>query len=754
MTHIRWANEVSRDATEEVGGKAANLAEMTSVGLPVPPAFFVTSGAFQAFVDEAGLAEKIETVVADLDPEDNDALNNASKRVRELVETASVPEGLAATIRDAYEDLGGEGAEVAIRSSATAEDLPEASFAGQQDTYLHVDGVDDVIDLVQKCWASLYTPRAIYYREKNGFPHAKVRMAVVVQQMVDPDAAGVMFTRHPSSGADEVIVEAAWGLGEGVVSGRVSPDNYVLDRDGQLVSSTIATKKTQIVRGPDGRTKEQDVPEARRDEQVLDDAQLDQLAGLARTLEDHYGGPQDVEWAFADGQMFVLQTRPITTIEETQRMQSIDEDEAGDVLIEGLGAGPGIGTGPVAWLDSADELEHVDEDDVLVTTMTTPDMVPAMRRASAIVTDEGGMTCHAAIVSRELGVPCVVGTKKGTQVLEEDQPVTVDGDKGTVRSGIETQEAETETFPQAPTVQAAPETTATEVKVNVSMPEATERAVQTQPDGVGLLRVEHIVLGLGEHPMEVIEDGRADEFVNYLADGIQGVAEAFHPRPVWMRTLDAPTDEFRQLPGGDREPHEANPMLGWRGIRRDLDQPRLLEAQFRALKRVREAGNDNVGVMLPLVQHPGELRRAKQIAREAGLDPDGDLDLGVMIETPASALIVEDLITEGLDFVSFGTNDLTQYTLAVDRNNENVAELFDEFHPGLAKLIERVIDVCNEHDVESSICGQAGSDPDFAAKLVEWGISSISANIDAVDRVRRTVAREEKRMLLDQARDG
>jgi pyruvate,water dikinase len=758
MSYVAWASDTGEDALERIGGKGANLAEMMSVGLPVPTAFFVTSGAYAAFIEEAGIGEKIDGLLSDVDVDDNDALADAADRVQQLILDREVPERIRSDIVDAYDRLEEDGdADVAIRSSATAEDLPEASFAGQQETFLHVDGPDEVVRRVQECWASLFTPRAIYYRVKNDFPHEKVRMGVVVQRMVDADRAGVLFTRHPTTGDDRIIVEAAWGLGEGVVSGRVSPDNYVLSREGTVQDATIATKDTEIVRADDGQGTLERTTDGRADDRVLDETHLDRLAGLARTLEDHYGEPQDVEWAWEEGELFVLQTRPVTTIKEPETMNdTTSPTQDTELLIEGLGASPGTGAGPVARLDSSDELDRCEEGDVLVTSMTTPDMVPAMRRATAIVTDEGGMTCHAAIVGRELGVPCVVGAKDATSVLSEGQQVTVDGDRGSVEAGIqqtsETDETPTETTPtQAAGPARVP--TATEVKVNISMPEATDRARATDADGVGLLRVEHIVLGLGRHPMTVIDEEGTDAFADHLAEDIRGVADAFQPRPVWVRTLDAPTDEFRQLPGGDDEPDEANPMLGWRGIRRDLGQPELLRAQFEAIRRLRADGYENIGVMLPLVQHPSELREAKQIARDVGLDPEADVSFGIMIETPASALIIDEFVEEGLDFVSFGTNDLTQYTLAVDRNNGNVANLFDEFHPGVGRLIEHVIDVCNDHDIATSICGQAGSDPDFAEKLVEWGISSISANIDAVDRVRETVARSEQRLILEDVRD-
>ncbi len=756
MNNVLWANESEAKSIANVGGKGANIAEMLDMGLPVPRAFIVTAPAYQRFIEEAGIAKDLQATLHDLDPEDDEALQSASKRCRSIIQEASMPESLENEIKEAYRELSQEDpAQVAVRSSATAEDLPEASFAGQQDTYLHVAGEDAVVDHVQRCWASLFTPRAVYYRIDRGFDHHDVRMAVIVQRMVEAETAGVLFTRHPSTGEQTPIVEAAWGLGEGVVSGTVSPDNYVLDTNGQPIDVTIADKKIMFTRNETGGVHETPVPEDKRNEQVLDESHLEQLARLASTLEAHYEAPQDVEWAFEGENLHLLQTRPITTIKQsTSKPKSEDTDE-GALLLEGLGAAPGIGSGPVANLEDATDLERCEQGNVLVTPMTTPDMVPAMKRATAIVTDEGGMTSHAAIVSRELGLPCVVGTKEATTLLEHGQPITVDGDNGRILQGTQPEprtdeETTAQGIPQTPAMAPA---TATRVKVNVSMPEATERAAATSADGVGLLRVEHIVLGLGEHPMEMIENDRADAFVEYLTEGIGTVARAFTPDPVWVRTLDAPTDEFRSMPGGDREPDEANPMLGFRGIRRGLRQPELLRHEFRAIHSLHQEGLKNVGVMLPLVQHPDEIRQAKKIAREEGLDPNDDaFEFGIMIEIPAAALMIREMIDEGLDFVSFGTNDLTQYTLAVDRNNENVADLFDEHHPAIGRLIETVIKACRDQGVKTSICGQAGSDPRFVKKLIEWGITSVSANIDAVERVRRTIDQEERRLLLDAAR--
>ena len=489
-----------------------------------------------------------------------------------------------------------------------------------------------------------------------------------------------------------------------------------------------------------------------RNERVLSDEELIELVEMAKRVEGHYGKPQDTEWAFHDGNLFLLQSRPITTLGDSKKEESEEEEVDLEVLIRGLGASPGLASGTVKVILSLDELDKVQDGDVMVTTMTTPDMVPAMKRATGIVTDEGGVTCHAAIISRELGIPCVVGTGDATTTLKENDEVTADGKKGLVYKGIIKGAESEEASAGAVQVSATPLITVTEVKANVSMPEAAEKAAATGADGVGLLRTEHLMLTSGVHPYKFIMDGREDELIDTIADNVQIVADAFYPRPVWYRTLDAPTDEFITLEGGENEPREHNPMLGWRGIRRELDQPEILKCEFRAIKKLHEKGYTNIGIMIPLSQSPEELKQAKALCSEVGFEPHKDVDFGMMVEIPAAAIMIDEYIKVGIDFVSLGTNDLTQYTLAVDRNNEFVAKHYTEEHPAVMKLIERTIRKCAEAGVKCSICGQAGSVPHIVEKLVAFGISSVSSNTDAIADVRKTVARAEQKIILDAAR--
>ncbi len=773
---VLWLDEISAGDLEKVGGKGASLGELTGAGLPVPPGFVVTAGTYRSFIEEAEIDDELFEVV-DVDVDDSSALSDAADRAQELILETPFPDELREEILESYSEVGDGEAFVAVRSSATAEDLPDASFAGQQDTYLNVTE-EALLDRVRECWASLFTQRAIYYRQEQGFDHSVVNIAVVVQQMVDAEKSGVMFTSHPSTGDPTMIIEAAWGLGEAVVSGAVSPDNYIIARKDRDIDVTVAEKKVMHEKDEEtGQTVEREVPEAKRTERVLSDDEIEQLVDLGERVEDHYDNPQDVEWAIVGDEVFMLQSRPITTISEsngepTATSSAIDVSEGvtdgsgtatasttdtssastGSVLVDGLGSSPGTVSGAARIVKKLDDLAKVDEGDVIVTEMTMPDMVPAMKRAVGIITDEGGMTSHAAIVSRELGVPAIVGTTNATTVLEDGQVVTLDGDKGAVLEG-KTVEDDEETEPVEEVRPQSPvkPMTATEVKVNVSIPEAAERAAATGADGVGLLRTEHMILSLNQTPEKFIAEHSVDAYIKELIQGIRTVADEFYPRPVRVRTLDAPTDEFRQLEGGEDEPEEHNPMLGYRGIRRSLDRPDVFAHELEAFRRLYEMGYDNVEIMLPLVNDAEDIYRAKELMKDAGIDPD-KRKWGAMIETPAAALSVEGMAEAGIDFASFGTNDLTQYTLAVDRNNENVADRFDELHPAILRLIGTVIETCREHDVDTSICGQAGSKPEMVQFLVDEGVSSISANIDAVRDVQHEVKRTEQKLLLDSVR--
>ena len=476
--YVKKFEELSKSDIGIAGGKGANLGELTQAGIPVPPGFVVTAQAYKYFMDEAGINDQVMEILDAIDINDTKALQAAAEEIKALIIESPIPDDLVLFIREYYNELcqrvGEDDTDVAIRSSATAEDLPEASFAGQQDTFLHVSGDDEVIEYIRKCWASLFEARAIFYREENDFEHSKVYIAVVVQKMANADKAGVMFTVNPSTGEEIALIEGSWGLGESVVSGDVTPDNYQVDKkDNEIINVTISDKKVMYTNDEAGTSVKVDVPEDKRKERVLSDDELIELTEMGKRVQAHYGEPMDTEWAFEKDMLFLLQARPITTLGNADEVAGDASSDLGDVLVRGLGASPGMASGTVKIILDIDELDKIKDGDIMVTTMTTPDMVPAMRRASGIVTDEGGVTCHASIISRELGIPCVVGTGDATATLEENSGVTLDGKKGLVFEGIS--ETKEEATAVAGTVEAAPIITVTEVKANVSMPEAAEK---------------------------------------------------------------------------------------------------------------------------------------------------------------------------------------------------------------------------------------------------------------------------------------
>jgi len=1180
MEFVAWFEQIGKDSGSTAGGKGANLGELVKIRMPVPPGFVITTKAFDKFIELNGIKNQIQELVDSCDVDNTDEVVQISKQIKGLIISQDYPIGMKTELIDGYREIsftdqiitpkamelisaGRDYALVAVRSSATTEDLPTASFAGQQATFLNVKGIKEYLESVKKCWASLYEPRAIFYRAKYGFKHASI--AVVVQRMVSSDSSGVIFTINPTSNENEIIIESTWGLGETLVLGEIEPDSYRVSKDGRILEKKIGKKDKMRVRDlATDRTVTLPVAERKVNAQVISDQEILRLSEYALAIEKHYQKPQDIEFAIERGRIFIVQTRSITTEAKKEEIEV-----EGEVLVKGLGSSPGIAAGTVKIVHGLEDLAKIQKGDVLVTEMTSPDMVLAMSRSVAIVTNSGGATCiggdgkiltnegfmtlkelypliksgktfhtisldvesmkiiwkrildiqkrvsdafvvkfylqsndkynndlvitndhkmlifnnrqlsqlpmgdllsrkesalsitnippfnfqisnesmdslwylagailsdgcvayrngrpvgfrftqkneglrgnfiefvksqfsdvfdinlmdtsghqmpaggfaarvdeyssnrklpalvfdaikknlavdmihliphdvtkflaglidgdghfnkekswieiyideddlptlegciiaclrigisprvrkrksmyelilpnsekisqilrltkrvrgnvsrrfkdikmlsanqligdiwqnidwrgslwtyvkknrliginklvsylkgridenllqeleriknsdlcaykakmvkslkeqevynltieskdeighnfvvftslytpivvkncHASIVGREMGLPVIVGTQNATQVLQDGQVVTVDAYKGVVYAGALEIKRPIEVIEEAP----SGFSTVTQIKANVAFPENVEQ-IASKADGVGLLRIEHMITKSGIHPAKLIRENRTEEYIKILLDGIRPIAKAFHPKPVWVRTLDARSDEFRNLEGGAEEPKEDNPMLGWHGIRRSLDEPKLLKAEFEAIKRLHEEGLNNVHVMLPFVISVDELRRAREIAKEAELPPD--CKIGVMVETPAAAMIIEDLCKEGIDFISFGSNDLSQLVLGVDRNNAKIASLFTETHPAVKKLIKYVIKVCKSYNVESSICGEAPNNiPEFVEFLVKCGIDSISLNMDAIDRVRNQVMKIERRILVEAMKKG
>ena len=785
---ILWFEEIRKSDIPLVGGKNANLGEMLNAKIPVPPGFTVTAYAYKQFITETGIAEKIYKTITDTVKDVNDPKEYevASKKIRKLIESTKMPKELEKEIRSAYKALCTKtklaNVFVAVRSSATAEDLPDASFAGQQETFLNTRGENELLENTVRCWSSLFTPRAIFYRTEKGFRHEDVLLSVGVQEMVNSKCAGVTFTINPVTGQqDQIVIEGNWGLGESVVSGAVNPDHYEVDKNTlKITEKTIAKKTIEYIRDTKtGKTIHAKVPANRQEASCLTDQEISRLAELAKRIEQHYGKAQDIEWAidrdvgFPEN-VFIVQSRPETVWgakaevpAKAEELKATTQLSQLKVVAKGLAAGTrSIGTGVAKVVSSPeDAAKLVHKGDVLVTSMTNPDFVPYMRLANAIVTDKGGVTCHAAIVSRELGIPCIVGTDTATKTMKTGKEYTVDAKSGVVYEGLLPSAIATPAVPMAamvgmpnPTMMSSAPVTATKIYMNLGVPEKIEEYKHLPFDGIGLMRIEFILASyIGEHPVYMLENGRGEEFTNRLAEGIAIVARAIQPRPVVVRFSDFKTNEYRDLKGGEKyEIVEDNPMLGWRGASRYISQ--WYEKAFRLeckaiMKCRREWGLKNVWIMLPVIRTVWEAKRCLEIMREEGLERSRDFKIWFMAETPSIAIMADEF-SKLCDGFSIGSNDMTQGILMIDRDSERLGQMgyFDERDPAVERIIAHLIKVAHEKGVTVSICGEGPSNlPDFAEFLVRNGINSISVNNDAVVATRQLVASVEQRILLEQS---
>lgn len=773
---IKWFEELSKQDIALVGGKGANLGELTQAGIQVPPGFCVTAYAYQHFIQSTGLQEKIRALMAQTNINDTKDLEQKTSIIRHMITSTPMPIEIKEEIISAYEILSNAGSypRVAVRSSATAEDLPDASFAGQQDTYLNIMGAREVVLYVQKCWASLWTSRAAYYRQTQNFDHFDVYLSAVVQKLVAADKAGVAFTSNPvTNNRDEIVINASWGLGEAVVSGLVTPDDYIVDKGTWNIKETVvAEKKTMVIRDPADEIGTKTVPVSEKlgeeyvTRQCLPNQDIIRLAQLCSRIEKHYHMPMDIEWAYdsSDDQFYLLQARPITTFREENPEMSTVKKEDLQVLVKGMPASPGVAFGRVNIIKGND-ISAVQEGDILVTVMTNPDMVPAMSKARAIITDEGGRTCHAAIVSRELGVPCIVGCHNATQVLEQGQQVTVDATRGVVyRDLVDLGQDKRES---AAGVGLSPEVLrqlypvcGTKIYMNLGNPALIDKYKDLPFDGIGLMRVEFIFTNIIKaHPLYLIRTGQQQFMIDKLAEGLITVAQAVYPRPVVVRMSDFRTNEFRGLKGGEEvEPVENNPMIGWRGVSRYIS-PEYLEGfrlECRAMRKAREEyGCVNIWAMLPFVRTTWELEQVKKIMAEEGLRQGLNFKLWIMAEVPA-VIFMADEFSQMVDGFSIGSNDLTQLTLGADRDSGILDNMgyFDERDPAVKKAIAHLIKTAHKYDKTVSICGQAPSlYPEFTEFLVKTGIDSISVNPDRVIQTRGLVASVEQKTILQLLRE-
>jgi len=765
MSYIKWFRDVKKEDFNLVGGKGANLGELFNSRFPVPQGFCITIEAYKKFLEENDIKEEINRILEKADYKSHISLKNVSNQIKELIIDARFPEDLKEETLEAYEDLnvdedilkaaskdaleiiktGREPAFVAVRSSAISEDREEASFAGQQETFLNVRGSKQLIEAIQRCWASFFNPRAIFYRARNNFSNTENYIGVVIQRMINSSKSGVMFTINPiNNNREEIIIEAVYGLGESVGYGYVNPDLYVVSKN------DLGTKEKKIFKQEWRLAKDnirgvvkKDVDSGFVNMQKLSDDLIKNVAELGKRIEYYYGKAQDIEFCVEDNKVFVLQSRPVT-------VSGIKEDikiKNGEVLVSGVGVSPGVVSGRIKLVNNSDDFSRISKGDILVSDFADPDLVTLMEKISGIIIKEGGLTSDICIVSRELRMPCIIGVKNFMR-LNDNDVITLDANNGNVYKGNLLEEEKVSGFVKemVPKVE-----TITKVKAHANIREEAEKAYVNGADGIGVLRGEVLIEGIGIHPGKLIYQDK-EKLVDGLINGIINVASYFEGKPVWYKTFDIRTDLYRALDGGDIEALEDNPICGWRGIRRDLDQEELLRAQFESIKFVHDKGYNNVGVLLPLVTHIEQIRKAKDILREIGLEPQDEIDFGVMIDTPASVQIIEEICREGIDFVCFGTNDLSQFTLGIDKENEKVKGLFDEMNPAVLRQIVNVIKVCKRYNVETNLCGDAASRIDMAEFVVKAGIDAISPKPEAVNYIRGVVARVEKKILLDVAR--
>ena len=772
---LLWFEQLEREDVAIVGGKSSSLGEMTAkVDVPVPYGFATTAHAYRYFFEKSGLDNEVRELVGELTDVENSALlRDVCARIRQAILDKEMPQDLQEAIAAAYEELGKkmniDQPYVAVRSSATAEDLPDASFAGQQDTYLNVQGAETIIAKVKECYASCFTDRAVYYREKQGFDHLDVALSAAVQMMVFSKAAGVMFTVNVATGDDQnILMEAAWGLGEYVVQGTVTPDNYtVCKKTHKIIEKNVNGQDVKLVRKAGGDCEEQMVPLDEQNEQKLTDEQIIELAGYAKKIEEHYGCYMDMEWGVdeRDGKLWILQARPETVWSRRNKenggapkeeKKAVTTDRK--VIVKGLPASPGQVSGKVHVILDPSRIDEFKEGEILVTEMTAPDWVPAMKKAKAIVTDSGGMTCHASIVSRELGIPCIVGTKSrgeaATTTIPDGIDVTIDATHGVVYEGILEEPKKEQAAQQGAVVAEYFPPTGTKVYMNLGDPELAEKYSTLPCDGIGLMREEFIwTTYIHEHPLHLIKIGQPEKVVDQLAEGMRQVCQAMAPRPVTLRFSDFKSSEYRDLKGGDEfEPYEPSALLGWRGASRYYD-PKYIDAfklECLAVRKVREEfGLKNLHVMIPFCRNVEECEKVVNIMASCGLSRGKDFKVWLMAEIPAN-IILADQFNKYVDGYSIGSNDLTMLVLGCDRDNDTVSHIYDERNLAVKRAIRHLIDVAHKDGKTVSICGQAPSVyPEFCEFLIKSGIDSISVNPDTVKFTKKLVAQVEQRVMLD-----
>jgi len=784
--YIVWFNEVDREDIKLVGGKGANLGEMIKSDISIPFGFIVTSNAFNFFIKKTQVFQKILKLLDNLNYENQKELNEVSIQIKNMIDNAPLNNRFTSLLVNYYHDICLNEEKyfkkqisslktgyykinsiykspfVAVRSSATAEDSKDSSFAGQQDSFLNIKGETSLIHKIKQCWASLYTERSIYYRKQKKINEEDMGIAVVVQRMIQSDKSGIGFSIDPVTGnKNSLIIEAIFGLGEYIVQGKVTPDHYEIDKNSfVIINKEVSTQKIKLVK-VNGYDKEIKVNKKLEKNQKITDIELVEIALLLKQIEALYFFPQDIEWAIEKGKVFIIQSRPITTIKqidnknketktENSKKSTVSEisyeELEKDVVLTGSPASPGIVIGKVVILRSIKEISKVEKGDILVAPQTDPDYVPAMKRACAIVTEKGGRTSHAAIVARELGLPAIVGAKKATKILKEGSFYKINGLLGKITKVSKSEYGQVIKSSDINITKKRLKTL-TKIYVNLSEPDEVKDIAKRDVDGIGLLRAEFMVADIGRHPKDFIKKGRSSDFIDSLSKGLLKFVSAFMPRPVIYRATDFKTNEYKHLKGGELyEPKEENPLIGFRGAIRYITNPDIFSLELKAIKNIWEKNYRNLHLMIPFMRRPWELIKIRDIMNDNKMFDLPGFKLYMMVEVPSSALELEKFIEIGIDGISIGTNDLTMMLLGIDRDNENVSSLYDERSESVISFLEMIVTKCNKYNIDCSICGQAASDyPEIAERLITLGITSLSVNPDSIERTRELAYNIERR---------
>jgi pyruvate,water dikinase len=738
MKFVKFLEGVDFKKVSESGVKGSTISKLHQNNFPVPDSFVITSDAYKYVLEKTQVKIAIFDILKGLDVNDTDQLIEKSKRIRKIISELKIPAKVKNEIISAYKKLSKKFEKkeewVAVRTSQTLEDLPGAS------SMLNVKGEDKLLESIKKSWSSLFNPRSIFYRETKGNDKKKFSVAVIVQKQLNSDKAGVAFTVDTSSGGENImLVESSFGQSEGITSGKLTPDKYIINkRTGEVIKKKISSKKEiRVLDTKKGGLINKKIPLEKQKKSSLEDYELNQIYNLGLKLEEYYNSPQNFEWAFENNKLFLVDTKSINYLPKSKDGEDVDTTKS--PILKGVPSSPGVVSGTVKIINKVSDLGKIKSGDILVAKMTSPDYVPTMKRISAIITDEGGKTSHTAVVARELGVPCIVGVGNATQKLKTGDKITIDGDDGFIYKGeFKAKILKYRNYKKIKTK--------TKIYINLGEPELAKKYKKLDCDGVGLFRAEFMVAGLKEHPKSLMERNDGKEVVKIFADGIEKVAKQFYPRPVIYRALDFKTNEYANLKGGKNyEPKESNPMIGWRGASRYITDPGLFKLELEALKEVRKKYN-NVWLMIPFVRTSWELRHIKMFVKRSGLASQRNFKLWIMVEVPSSAILIDEFIKEGIDGVSIGSNDLTQLTLGVDRDSSTLGKRwFYELDPAVVWCMKRVVKACKKNNITSSICGQAPSIyPKLTKKLIKWGITSVSVNPDVVDKTKEIIADAEK----------